>query len=128
MSDEPSASILSVFNEAVEIEDAARRGEFLGTACGDDAALREKVEGLLKAHAEMGGGSGFLGGAGDGLADPASAGEAGEKVGRYKLLQKIGEGGWGIVYMAEQMVPVRRRVALKIIKPGMDSRQVMARF
>ena len=128
MSDEPSTSILSVFNEAVEIEDAARRAEFLGTACGDDAALREKVEGLLKAHAEMGDGSGFLGGAGDGPADPAAAGETGEKVGRYKLLQKIGEGGWGIVYMAEQMVPVRRRVALKIIKPGMDSRQVMARF
>ena len=53
---------------------------------------------------------------------------AGTQIGPYKLLQQIGEGGMGVVYMAEQQKPVRRRVALKIIKPGMDSRQVIARF
>ncbi len=52
----------------------------------------------------------------------------GDTIGRYKLLQQIGEGGFGIVYMAEQTVPVRRRVALKVIKPGMDSRAVLTRF
>src|SRR6185295_13635005 len=54
--------------------------------------------------------------------------EAGDRIGRYKLLQQIGEGGFGVVWMAEQEVPVRRRVALKIIKLGMDTKQVIARF
>src|SRR5436190_3637126 len=62
------------------------------------------------------------------LVVPSVTEKAGDKIGRYKLLQKIGEGGWGIVYMAEQTEPVRRRVALKILKPGMDTRQVIARF
>src|SRR6188474_1571009 len=62
-------------------------------------------------------------------ANPAPAIEqTGDQVGRYKLLQKIGEGGCGVVYMAEQIEPVRRRVALKIIKLGMDTRSVIARF
>src|SRR5216117_3959516 len=52
----------------------------------------------------------------------------GDLIGRYKLLEKIGEGGWGVVYMAEQAEPIRRRVALKIIKLGMDTKQVIARF
>ena len=59
---------------------------------------------------------------------PAVAERTGERIGHYKLLQKIGEGGFGVVYMAEQEEPVHRRVALKIIKPGMDSGQVIARF
>src|SRR6185295_13910522 len=54
--------------------------------------------------------------------------KAGDTIGRYKLREKVGEGGWGAVYVAEQEEPVRRRVALKVIKPGMDSRQVIARF
>src|SRR5262245_23499096 len=54
--------------------------------------------------------------------------DAGDRIGRYKLLQQIGEGGFGVVWMAEQEVPVRRRVALKIIKLGMDTKQVIARF
>ena len=63
-----------------------------------------------------------------GLSASVSAGKPGDRVGRYKLLQKIGEGGCGVVYMAEQEEPVRRRVALKIIKLGMDTKQVVARF
>src|SRR5437899_1910305 len=59
---------------------------------------------------------------------PTPAEQAGDKIGRYKLLQQIGEGGCGVVYMAEQQEPVKRRVALKVIKPGMDTRQVLARF
>ena len=61
--------------------------------------------------------------------DPRIAGEAtGATIGRYKLLERIGEGGFGVVYVAEQQHPVRRKVALKVVKPGMDSRQVLARF
>src|SRR5205823_5044617 len=95
-----------------------------------DAALRHRVEILLNAHA-----------AGAFLEEPAAAVTAhilqvfppiserpGDKVGRYKLLQQIGEGGCGVVYMAEQTEPVQRRVALKVIKLGMDTKQVIARF
>ena len=124
MSDGNRASFLEIFNEAAEIEAAAERAAFLAQACGDDAALRGKVEELLATHEAMGAKSGFLSGA----TNEIMAGAGAEKVGRYKLLQKIGEGGWGIVFMAEQTEPVRRRVALKIIKPGMDTRSVLARF
>jgi hypothetical protein len=62
------------------------------------------------------------------LAEPAADEQIGARIGRYKLLEQIGEGGMGVVYMAEQEVPVRRKVALKIIKLGMDTRQVVARF
>ena len=61
-----------------------------------------------------------------GAAPPAE--RAGATIGRYKLLERIGEGGFGVVYMAEQLTPVRRKVALKVIKPGLDTRQVIARF
>src|ERR1041384_2186708 len=61
-------------------------------------------------------------------ARPGAESEAHEVIGRYKLLQRLGEGGCGIVYMAEQQEPVKRRVALKVIKLGMDTRQVIARF
>jgi serine/threonine protein kinase len=64
----------------------------------------------------------------DTLPSPALLEQPGDRIGRYKLLQKIGEGGCGVVYVAEQEEPVRRRVALKVIKPGMDTRQVIARF
>src|SRR5712691_2470145 len=64
----------------------------------------------------------------DGGAEPAVTEKAGHRIGRYKLLEKIGEGGWGVVYMAEQSEPIRRRVALKVVKLGMDTKQVIARF
>ena len=113
---------MDVFSEALEFGDAAERAAFLDKTCGDDADLRGKVERLLAAHEALETSGGFMSGKGEEAVEENTA------VGRYKLLQKIGEGGWGIVYMAEQAEPVRRRVALKILKPGMDTRQVIARF
>jgi eukaryotic-like serine/threonine-protein kinase len=117
-----------IFDEAVEIEDIPLRRAFLDRACAGDAALRRRVEALLEAHSAASGSEGFLGGKdGSTVRLPADREEP-IRVGRYRLLQKLGEGGCGLVFMAEQTEPVRRRVALKIIKPGMDTRQVLARF
>ena len=100
---------------------------FLDQACGSDASLRTGVETLMRAHREAGA---FLGGAAviDATQDQPPGVPAGTRIGPYKLLEEIGEGGMGLVFVAEQMQPVRRRVALKMIKPGMDTRQVLARF
>ena len=117
-----------IFDEAAEIEDGPLRRAFLDRACAGDAELRRRVEVLLEAHAAASGSDGFLGGKdGSTVRLPADREEP-ILVGRYRLLQKLGEGGCGLVFMAEQAEPVRRRVALKIIKPGMDTRQVLARF
>jgi serine/threonine protein kinase/Tfp pilus assembly protein PilF len=101
---------------------------YLNEACGGDEALCDRVQNLLVAHRDAGS---FLQPAGAGLLatmdDPATE-RPGTVIGPYKLLQQIGEGGMGVVYLAEQEQPIRRRVALKIIKPGMDSAQVIARF
>ena len=115
-----------IFLEAVEKHAPAEWPEFLDAACRDDAALRERVEALLKAHGQYNqllDGEGFAAT----IQQPVSE-RPGTQIGPYKLLQQIGEGGFGIVFMAEQIEPVRRRVALKVIKPGMDTRQVIARF
>jgi WD40 repeat protein/serine/threonine protein kinase len=125
----------AVFNAASALADPPTRAAFLNRACGNDTALRARMEVLLQAHDRA---NQFFG---DDPLDlfkrveprPDLAGKApderpGAMIGRYKLLEKIGEGGCGVVYMAEQDEPIRRRVALKIIKPGMDSRQVIARF
>jgi WD40 repeat protein len=105
-----------------------QRAAYLDEACGADGALRGRVEGLLRSHDDAGS---FL----DKPPLPTAATGSvpateppGAVIGRYKLLQAIGEGGFGVVYMAEQKEPVRRRVALKVIKLGMDSKEVMARF
>jgi serine/threonine protein kinase len=125
---------------------------FLDTACAGDQSLRLRVEELLSAHRDAGN---FLGGSSvpNDEADPERPGTSlghvgflepdaddvpktdspasdrpGTVIGPYKLLQQIGEGGMGVVYMANQEQPVRRKVALKIIRPGMDSAQVIARF
>jgi eukaryotic-like serine/threonine-protein kinase len=114
------ASEKSLFLEALEIESAAGRNRFLDEACHGDAPQRAKVQALLDAHARP-----------QPLLDITSAPPhemPGALIGPYKLLEQIGEGGMGLVYMAEQQRPLRRLVALKIIKPGMDSRQVIARF
>jgi len=126
-----------LFLKALETRDPAERRAFLDAQCAQsdaDAALRASVEELLAHHHE----DGFLEESPAGrvfaIEDPARAPEPpGEemmsaRIGRYKLLQKIGEGGCGVVYMAEQEEPVRRRVALKVIKLGMDTRSVIARF
>ena len=129
---------VAVFGAARRLP-AGERAEYLQEACAGDAALRQRVEELLRATEE----------AGEFLQDPARGAQrptiavafpqplpnsaapgekAGDRIGRYKLLQQIGEGGCGVVYMAEQEEPVRRRVALKVIKLGMDTKQVIARF
>jgi serine/threonine protein kinase len=119
----------SIFLTALEKQTPQERDAYLDEACAGDAALRRRVEALLREHE----------GAGSFLEEPAAEvvtdkapgpppDTPGAHVGPYKLLQRIGEGGFGIVFMAEQDHPVRRRVALKIIKPGMDSAQVVARF
>jgi len=123
-----------VFCEALACEDPAAREEVLRSACGADVDQRVRVESLLRLHDQ---GGLFLAGEAEGLAgdSPVEAPRytevdegPGTLIGRYKLLQRIGEGGFGVVYMAEQREPVKRRVALKVIKLGMDTRQVVARF
>ena len=116
----------AVFNQALERSSPEERAAFLRAACGPDDAFREKVERLLAAHA---GAPKFLATTVGTIALQRPVTEAaGTRIGRYKLLEQIGEGGMGVVYMAEQEEPVRRRVALKIIKLGMDTKQVVARF
>ncbi len=108
----------------------AERSAFLAQACGGNAALRNSVEALLRAHRAA---DSFLPSA---VGDARPVGEAaafaeeqpGDWIGRYRILQRLGEGGCGIVYMSEQEEPVRRRVALKVIKLGMDTKAVVARF
>src|SRR5712664_2122627 len=124
----------AIFNAALALSPTDRPA-YLAGACADDQRLRQRVEALLRAHDAP---EGFLPetpvthAARD--AFPTSTltasltEEPGDTIGRYKLREKIGEGGCGVVYMAEQESPVRRKVALKIIKLGMDTRQVVARF
>jgi tetratricopeptide (TPR) repeat protein len=118
----------SIFAAAVEMS-ADERAAYLNAICGADAALRGRVDGLLHSHEEAGS---FLNKrplAPGVTANFAPGTEtAGTVIDRYKLLQLIGEGGFGAVYMAEQKEPVRRKVALKVIKLGMDSKEVIARF
>jgi serine/threonine protein kinase/regulator of sirC expression with transglutaminase-like and TPR domain len=118
----------SIFLEALESHPPEQWPVFLDHACGGDAALRAEVEKLLHAYSELGS---FHESPGP---DPAATvGEPirerpGTAIGPYKLVEKIGEGGMGTVWMAQQTDPVKRLVALKLIKPGMDSGQVIARF
>ena len=135
-----------LFDEARHLSDTAARRSFLERACGGDPALIARIEGLLEAGRDA---EQFFAESGSALDLPAiqrelARGDAalqsgehgtvpgeepiGTRIGRYKLCEKIGEGGWGIVYMAEQEEPVRRRVALKIIKLGMETKTVIARF
>ena len=117
----------TIFTAALERE-PGERSLFLDEVCGADQELRQRVEKLLRLHADAGN---FLDSP---VADSsptlnqAGSEKPGTQIGPYKLLQQIGEGGMGVVWMAEQTQPVQRKVALKVIKPGMDSRQVIARF
>ncbi len=119
--DDPS--LRTLFVEAIEIEDPVERAVFLDRRCGRESDIRLRVDALIRAHDLPGG---FLPA---GPVVPPSVDEGpGSVIGPYLLREKLGEGGWGVVYVAEQSVPVRRTVALKVIKPGMDTRQVLARF
>ena len=131
-----SRSEKEIFFEALDKNTPQERTAFLDGACGKNPALRARVEGLLADHFQE---DAFM-------KQPASAREepiktiklgavvnpndeaVGQTIGRYKLLEKVGEGGCGAVYVAQQNEPVRRRVALKVIKLGMDTKEVIARF
>src|SRR3954470_22836931 len=131
----------TVFFAALAKVDPAERAAYLDEACGADTELRRCVDRLLAAHPQVGS---FLRDddvaatsspegvasemSGDPTVEPPVTERPGKVIGPYKLLQQIGEGGMGTVFMAEQTQPVQRKVALKVIKPGMDSRQVIARF
>ena len=128
MNDLPKLEV-AVFTEAINLP-ANERAAYLARACGGDPKLRQRVEALLRTHDHVGD---FLEQspqrtAMDAKSETTIGEKAGDCIGRYKLLQQIGEGGCGVVYMAEQEEPLRRRVALKIIKPGMDTKGVIARF
>jgi serine/threonine protein kinase/WD40 repeat protein len=124
---EPFLPEESIFAQALDIESASERLAFLDRACGSNPALRAEVEALLHAS----GRSGDLLDLHENVADtrnlPACEGP-GTVIGPYKLLEHIGEGGMGIVWMAQQTDPIQRRVAVKVVKAGMDSKQVLARF
>src|SRR4051812_776583 len=118
-----------IFHAAIARPTPEERAAYLDVACGQDAALRALVEDLVKAHEAAGS---FLEPPALGAAAPTTV-QPPEPVpdavlGPYKLIQQIGEGGMGTVFMAQQTEPVKRLVALKVIKAGMDSRQVIARF
>src|SRR5262249_15064081 len=124
---EPKADAKAIFLAALECEGAEALSRFLDQACGADAALRQRVEELLQANRDAGG---FLNGGEKPeatLAEPPAASH-GTVIGPYKLIEPIGEGGMGTVWMAQQTEPVKRMVALKLVKAGMDSKQVIARF
>jgi hypothetical protein len=146
MNDHGRPAAEQIFAAALQITPGAERRAYVDRACAGEEQLRQEVESLLAAHQQAGEfleepptvvvNAGFgvppLGGAD---VEPAKAGstnmlaeESGDRIGRYKLLEKVGEGGFGDVWMAEQEEPVRRRVALKIIRLGMDTREVVARF
>ncbi|MGA2871152.1 MAG: serine/threonine-protein kinase, partial [Verrucomicrobiota bacterium] len=118
----------AIFDAAIELP-VEQRAAYLKEACAGDDALRQRVEDLLRAHEMAGTFMGSMAVVSKSETTPIKPLEQlGERIGRYKLLQQIGEGGCGVVYMAEQEEPVRRRVALKVIKLGMDTKSVIARF
>src|SRR5262249_24189242 len=120
--------ILAIFSEALDRKSPEELAQYLDDACGSDSALRTQVEELLSSHRAAGQ---FLGGgaaAGDITIVLPASGAPGTQIGPYKLLEEVGEGVFGVVFRPEQPEPVRRKVALKILKPGMDTRQVFARF
>jgi eukaryotic-like serine/threonine-protein kinase len=136
--DAPPDREMAIFS-AVRRLPAGQRAAYLDEMCAGDVLLRQRVGELLKAHDAAGA---FLKelevGTEESAAPPSPGGtvrvafspleKPGDRIGRYKLLEKVGEGGCGIVYVAEQTEPVRRRVALKVIKLGMDTKAVVARF
>ena len=125
----PSDQVEATVDAALDLP-VAERAAYLDKVCSDNPLLRQLVEALLRAHGHAPAPGSPRPPAREStvaMTMPLSE-KSGDKIGPYKLLQQIGEGGCGVVYMAEQEVPVRRRVALKVIKLGMDTKQVIARF
>src|SRR5262245_4512657 len=118
----------AIFLAALEQATPAERQAYLQGACGDDPALLKRLRVLLSVHEQS---QGLLDAPSPVVAlaptiDAPITERPGTVIGPYKLMEQIGEGGMGLVFVAEQHQPIKRRVALKIIKPGMDSRQVIA--
>ncbi|EMI19443.1 serine/threonine protein kinase [Rhodopirellula maiorica SM1] len=126
----------SIFLEALDSSTLEQRNEYLDSACGDDAALRASVEALLAAHDRPS--NPLDNPVAQGLCNmptltavdspPKSTEHVGMKIGSYRLMEQIGEGGFGLVFVAQQEHPVKRLVALKIVKPGTGTKEVIARF
>src|SRR5213083_1652371 len=114
-----------LFAAALELTNPAERAALLDRECTGNPALRTEVESLLAAHNQAGS---FFNEHNPTVLADVPAEKPGDRIGRYKLREKVGEGGCGVVYVAEQEEPIRRRVALKVIKLGMDTKQVIARF
>jgi serine/threonine protein kinase/Flp pilus assembly protein TadD len=123
-----TTSLESILAEAVEIAQLDERQAFLAKACSGNTDLRAQLDLLIENHFRAGSFLEHPAGVGQTAAYACAGERPGAMIGPYKLLEQIGEGGMGLVYVAEQQHPVRRKVALKLIKPGMDSRQVIARF
>jgi serine/threonine protein kinase/WD40 repeat protein len=117
-----------IFDAALAIDDPVERAAYLEHVCAGNADLRQHIEGLLSVHGEVGNFLELPAAALVNIAEAPASDQAGAVIGPYKLLEQIGEGGFGVVYLAQQTEPVRRKVALKVLKPGMDTRQVVARF
>src|SRR5262245_30528482 len=120
-------NVEEIFHQALA-RPQAERPAFLAAACAGDESLQRRVEALLHAHENPGS---FLAAGTPAPArtvDLPAAERPGTVIGHYKLLELIGEGGMGAVWMAQQSEPIQRRVAVKVVKEGMDSRQVLARF
>ena len=118
----------ALFHAALAIDAADQRAAYLDAACGNQDGLRRRVEALLRRFEEA---EGPLDRPGFHLVatlDEPLCESLGTVIGPYKLMEQIGEGGMGLVFVAEQQQPLRRKVAFKVIKPGMDTRQVVARF
>lgn len=125
---DPDTREKEIFFDALDIPSDSERITFIDRICGDDHALKERVARLIQLHAQS-----------DALMDEpvfrapnrgshTTLENVGMRIGPYYLEEAIGEGGFGVVFLATQETPVRRKVALKVVKPGMDSRQVLARF
>src|SRR5262245_53715194 len=120
--------IESILAAAVELGSEVERRQFVERACAGDIELRRRVEELIDNHFRAGNFLASLAPHTVATVEELVGERPGSVIGAYKLLEQIGEGGFGVVFLAEQTQPVRRKVALKVLKPGMDSRQVVARF
>ena len=116
--DQMTPDVESIFFAALQKASPEERAAYLNRACGGDTRLRQRVERLLEAHPKAV--DSFLELPATGVPQTAAAAieQPGAEIGPYTVLEKLGEGGFGVVYLAEQKTPVERRVALKILKPG----------